>query len=182
MSAIKICSDCDRFYTGGTPRCPGCYFASLAPVQLPVVQTLTRAQRRALKKKQPKSRRPDEAPRWPKPLSIWPKRDLNIPVAREAPSADPASLVAPFSRQNLPLLQAKSPVDDALLRRPPATPEDGIVCPLCGVRVPPRQMLEHKHQAHGEQQVVPSPAQPHNENRWVHVSSGGLPSLGKNSR
>jgi hypothetical protein len=55
-------------------------------------------------------------------------------------------------------------------------------CPLCGVKVQPGEMLEHKHQVHGESRITPSPTLPHNENQWVSVAQGGLPSLGKRSR
>lgn len=56
------------------------------------------------------------------------------------------------------------------------------LCPLCGKLIPPGQLLDHKQVNHGESKIVPSPAQPHKGNQWVSVVSGGLPSLGKNSR
>lgn len=59
--------------------------------------------------------------------------------------------------------------------------EAPVACPVCGAMVSAGQMLDHKWQAHGERQVVPSPAQPRRAT-WVSVHQGGLPSLGKRSR
>jgi hypothetical protein len=64
-------------------------------------------------------------------------------------------------------------------RRASQTP---VPCPLCGIPVQPGEMLDHKHLVHGESKITPSPALPHNENQWVSVAQGGLPSLGKRSR
>jgi hypothetical protein len=59
---------------------------------------------------------------------------------------------------------------------------NGVGCPLCGEVIARGSMLEHKQSAHGERIFVHSPAQPHHDNQWVPVFSGGLPSLGKNSK
>lgn len=58
----------------------------------------------------------------------------------------------------------------------------GNACPLCGKLVPAMQMLDHKVKIHGETRVVKSPLRRVNENLWVSVLQGGLPSLGKRSR
>jgi len=51
------------------------------------------------------------------------------------------------------------------------------VCPLCGTKVLQRQLLQHKHDVHGELQVTPSPVSDRRPGLWVSVCSGGLPSL-----
>jgi hypothetical protein len=65
---------------------------------------------------------------------------------------------------------------------PPEAPRHGLVCPLCGARLVPGDVLAHKAQAHGELQVTPSPPTRRGRSGWVSMCQGGLPSLGKGSR
>lgn len=55
----------------------------------------------------------------------------------------------------------------------------GLVCILCGERVPKNGLLKHKADAHGELQVTPSPVRSKGSDVWVNVFQGGLPGLGK---
>ena len=57
--------------------------------------------------------------------------------------------------------------------------EKSMVCVLCGQGVAAGSILKHKAEAHGEAQVVPSPARNKRTNTWVSVYQGGLPGLGK---
>ena len=195
MSAIKTCKQCGGLYTGGTPLCAGCYFASFAPAAIPDCsapeKTMSRAERRTLEKEQAKAAR-RTANQRPTNNEAAVESERPLPGPRRPPKAGspPASRRTPSPRSNqhpaikaapaIPLANTEGAAARSPRRAP--TPETGTVCPLCGVRVPPRQMLEHKQRIHGETPVVPSPAQPYRDNQWVSVVSGGLPSLGKNSR
>lgn len=73
------------------------------------------------------------------------------------------------------------------VRKPGAyqkAPEDRkpLNCPICGIQLAKGTVLDHKASVHGEQKVTPSPVQPHNEDAWVSVVQGGLPSLGRRSK
>ena len=122
-------------------------------------------------------------------------------------TSSPKQLPAPKSKSktsppSIPKSQSKSSPKQAMLRlisrlealresiRPKpkllakgsrrASPK--LTCALCGQTVSKGQMLEHKHEVHGERKVVPSPVQQHSPNRWVRVFQGGLPGLGKRNR
>lgn len=62
-----------------------------------------------------------------------------------------------------------------------STPQQkgGLVCFLCGERVPKNGLLKHKEDAHGEMQVTPSPVRSKGADAWVSIFQGGLPGLGK---
>jgi hypothetical protein len=169
MSAIKTCERCGGLYTGSTPICAGCYFASL-PKSIngmsPLAPApLSRAERRALKRNRSKEESRNASQDQPI-FELATRTDLHT---RDNEPKD-ATRPRRQSPHGKPKGSKKSPS------------KAGTVCPLCGLRIPPRQILEHKHRVHGEAQVVPSPIQPRKENQWVSMVSGGLPSLGKNSR
>lgn len=58
----------------------------------------------------------------------------------------------------------------------------GVVCILCGKRVPKGKLLEHKQDVHGEAMYVCSPARYRPSSPWVQIVQGGLPGLGKRHR
>lgn len=55
----------------------------------------------------------------------------------------------------------------------------GVVCILCGKRVPRGKLLEHKQNVHGETMYTHSPARYRTSSLWVQIVQGGLPGLGK---
>ena len=192
MSAIKTCQQCGGLYTGDTPLCAGCYFARFAPADTQTtsgsVPSLSRAERRALERNGLKAAKRTRQ----QPFIVTSVSDSSSSHKPErpkkqkkpkAPRPAPRSLANQRTAVNAaPIVPVPRPTSTGPQPRIVPSPEVGTICPLCGMRVPPRQLLEHKQRVHGEKTVVPSPAQPHKENQWVSIVSGGLPSLGKNSR
>jgi hypothetical protein len=54
-----------------------------------------------------------------------------------------------------------------------------LYCVLCGLNIPPGELLRHKEFAHGEEIVprVTQTAEP--KIQWINIVQGGLPGLGK---
>jgi hypothetical protein len=53
------------------------------------------------------------------------------------------------------------------------------LCPICGCRIQPGKLLDHKSVMHGEKKYSDTAALPHKENLWVPIFAGGSPGLGK---
>ena len=167
MSAIKKCTKCASLYTGSTSVCTNCYFSSLATnaqlSEFAQLEPRNRTERRALQAQLINTAHLNsiKLPSIEKPSSKKVKRSAKN--AGKNQKSQPGSI-------------SKAPEKKRWIGPP------GVTCPLCGQVVVPGQILAHKQQLHGERAVVPSPTQPHKDNQWVSVYSGGLPSLGKNSR
>ena len=178
MSAIKTCDRCGRLYTGRTSCCLSCVIAMHSPVETSLFEPIpkNRAERRELDRKSAKAGAKNGAAhgaavrqngsrsseRQCNEIAVAPSRTFSVAVVRKAQ----ASQDHPLNASDKPNFKVKK----------------GLICPLCGNRVAFRKILDHKELLHGEQKILPSPVQPHRKGQWVSVVSGGLPSLGKNSR
>jgi len=167
MSAIKNCTKCTSLYTGSTPVCANCYFSSLATktqsVESSQLEPKSRAERRALEARL---------------INISQRNSIELQPTKK-PRSKKVKLSAKNTDKNR---EPQSGLISKTTNKNHWLGPPGVICPLCGQIVIPGQILAHKQQLHGERAVVPSPAQPRRDNQWVSVYSGGLPSLGKNSR
>jgi hypothetical protein len=203
LSAIRTCGTCGRLYTGATDVCWSCACRLAqrpAAKQVEVPHPESRAERRAAKRERKsmveknKSFPPATTDRLAPPAPKARNSSSNMKrCAREQRAVGErvananrfGDWVHPWQPTSYSLSTGQ---EKGQVRRVPnlhradiVPANDGTVCPLCGRRVPRGEMLTHKEREHGEARVAPSPAQGTHGVR-VSMVSGGLPSLGKNSR
>lgn len=169
VGGIKTCQQCGGLYTGGTPLCGGCYFASL-PIPTPPQVPRNRTERRALEKREAKAG--GRASRTAQPpvrgvLAKDSRLDAHLPRTVQQNGIRP--------KQKKHLIQPTKRNLDAGYQ--PASPAMSV-CYFCFRQIERDRMKTHLREVHGRDPYGAPLPQPDSQGS-IFAFSGGLPSLGK---
>jgi hypothetical protein len=170
MAGIKTCQQCCGLYTGRTPLCAGCYFASLpVPSLSPVPKS--RAERRALAKREAKAERRSIVAAQRVTREAWIQEQGG--AFQQAPSPVKEKNANPKQQKQLSQ-PVKRNCDSAAKVAVPAV----SICYFCSQRVERDRMKTHLREAH-RRDPYGAPIPESVGEGSIFAFSGGLPSLGK---